>query len=173
MALVRVTRGQFVLVAAAVIAIAFVPMLFAYLQLGYHPDITRSDEPTGEEAVAFLDRSVHGAATETAGEYGWGERAHLIDAVRSEVDADIEALETTRIEEGIGYRVRYNGSAIADRDTSCVSGPGRRFGECVSEDGVVVQERAGEAVLVAVAFDVRIVAPDRTVELTVVIEVGE
>jgi hypothetical protein len=158
-------------VAAAVIAIAFVPMLFAYLQLGYHPDIDRSYEPTGEEAVAFLDRSVHGAATETAGEYGWSERAELIDTVRSEVEADIETLETARIEEGIGYRVRYNESGMDDLMIGCVSEPGRRFGECVSEDGIAVQERAGEAVLVAVAFDVRVIAPERTVELTVVIEV--
>lgn len=173
MALVRMKRGQFVLLAAAVIAIAFVPMLFAYLQLGYHPDIDRSHEPTGEEAVSFLDRSVHGTATETAGEYGWDERDELIAAVRSGIDADIETLETTRIEEGIGYRVRYNESKKSDRRVGCVSGPGKRFGECVSEKGVVVQERAGEAVLVAAVFDVRVIAPDRTVELTVAIEAGE
>jgi hypothetical protein len=56
--------------------------------------------------------------------------------------------------------------------TNCESGPGKRFGACESVDGVVMQERADEAVLVAVGFDIEAVGPDGNAEVTVVIEVG-
>jgi len=180
MGLVRLTatgtsvkRGQLVLVAAAVIAIGLVPMLFAYLQLGYHPDTASDPEVSGEGAVAYLDRSVHRAARETAGEYEWGQRAAMADAVRATLDDDVDALETARLEEGVAYEVQYNGTAAeAWVDDNCDRGDGKRFGDCAVDDGVATQERAGEAVLLAVGFDVRAVGPDGETDLTVVIEVG-
>ena len=57
-------------------------------------------------------------------------------------------------------------------ETGCTTGDGKRFGDCEVHDGVVLQERAGESVLLAVAFDVRIVGPDGQTELVVVVEVG-
>ena len=39
---------------------------------------------------------------------------------------------------------------------NCPGGPNRDFGPCEATDGVVVQERAGETVVLAVAFDVRV-----------------
>ena len=39
-------------------------------------------------------------------------------------------------------------------------------------DGVVVQERAGEATLLAVAFDVRVTEPEGTARLTVVLRLA-
>ena len=180
MGLVRLTvtgistkRGQLVLVAAAVIAIGLVPMLFAYLQLGYHPDTASDPEVSGEEAVAYLDRSVHRAARETAGEYEWGQRAAMADDVRKTLDADIDDLETARLQEGVAHEVRYN-STVAEEwvDDNCDRGDGKRFGDCAVDGGVATQERAGEAVLLAVGFDVRAVGPDGKTELTVVVEVG-
>lgn len=173
MGLARLNRGQLVLVAAAVIAIGLVPILFAYLQLGFHPDVDRTPAVAGDDAVAYLDRSVHDAAAATAGDYAAHESDGLADAVRDSIDDDIEALARSRLEEGVGYEVTYNATAAAGWEgAACETGPGARFGECAADGGVVVQPRAGDAVLVAVAFDVRAIGPESTAELTVVIDVG-
>ena len=174
MGLVRVERGQLVLVAAAVVAIALVPVLFAYLQLGYHPDVGGTEPAvTGEEAVAYLDRSVHDATAATAGDYAWDDRERRAEAVREAVDGDVDTLEASRLEEGVAYDVSYNATAATEWAAgNCPRGPGRRFGECDVDGAVVLQERAGEAVSLAVAFDVRVVAPDGSADLTLVVEVG-
>lgn len=174
MDLVRVERGQLVLVAAAVVAIAFIGVLFAYLQLGYHPDVDRSSAVDGDEAISFLDRSVHSATAEADGEYRWSEREALVSSVRATIDDDVETLETARIDEGVGYQVRYAHRAATEWDGQvCHSTPGKRFGSCQSNGGIIVQERAGEAVLVAVAFDVKVAGPETSADVTVVIAVDE
>lgn len=173
MALVRVERGQLVLVAAAVIAIGLAPVLFAYLQLGYHPDVENQPEITGEDAVEFLDRSVHDAAAGTAGDHGWADRKTMAEAVRAEIEGDIETLETSRLEDGVSYRVTFADEiAIEWADENCEAGDGKRFGDCVADGGVVLQERTGEAVLLAVAFQVTVIGPDGNSELTVVADFG-
>jgi hypothetical protein len=175
MGLVRLTgdRGQLVLVAAAVVAIGLAPVLFAYLQLGYHPDTERQPEIDGEEAVAYLDRSVHDAAAATAGEYDWTDREAKAEAVRAEIDGDVETLETAALEEGIARSVTHNDTAAREwAATNCESGAGKRFGACEANEGVVVQERADEAVLLAVGFDIEVVGPDGKTAVTVVIDVG-
>lgn len=54
-------RGQLVLAAAVVIAIALVPVVIAYLQLGYHADIEASADY--EDPLAngrrLLGRAIH------------------------------------------------------------------------------------------------------------------
>ena len=166
-------RGQLVLVAAAVVAVALAPVLLAYLQLGYHPDVDREPAIAGEDAVAFLDRSVHAAAAATAGEHDWNDRAAMADAVRVELSEDLDSLETSTLADGVAHGVAYNHTAGVDWvETGCETGAGKRFGDCEVDDGVVLQERAGEAVLLAVAFDVRIIGPDGQTELVVVVEVG-
>jgi hypothetical protein len=171
--MVRVDRGQLVLVAAAVVAIGLAPVLFAYLQLGYHPDVETRPDVSGGQAMEYLDRSVHDAAAATAGEYAWRDRAGMAAAVRERVDDDVETLEAARLDEGVTYLVSYNDTA-AERwvDDNCVSGDGKRFGDCTVDGGVAMQDRAGEAVLLAVAVDVRVVGPQGESELTVVVEVG-
>jgi hypothetical protein len=172
--LVRVSRGQLVLVAATVVALALVPVLLAYLQLGYHPGAVGAErDVTGEAAVELLDRSVHGAAAATAGEYRWAERSSMAAAVREDLEETVATLERSRIEEGFAYQVAYNGTAAAAwSETGCEAGEGRRFGACHTDGGIALQERAGEAVLLAVAFDVGVVGPDGESELTVVVTVG-
>lgn len=160
--------------AAAVIAIALTPVLLAYLQLGYHPDV-QNDSPAlvGDEAVAFLDRSVHNATAATAGDYGWDERDRMADAVRAAIESDVGTLESSRLESGIVYEVSYNGTAAAQWTAEhCASALGKRFDDCETDGGVALQERAAEAVLLAVGFDVRVVGPDGETDLTVVVEVG-
>ena len=174
MGLVRVDRGQLVLVAAAVIAIGLAPVLLAYLQLGYHPDVHQRPDVAGGQAVDYLDRSVHDAAAATASEYAWHDRAAMAAAVRDRVDADVETLERTRLDEGVTYMVGYNATAAeAWLGDNCVRGDGNRFGDCTVDGGVAMQDRAGEAVLLAVAFDVRVVGPQGESELTAVVEVGD
>jgi len=173
MGLVRVDRGQLVLVAAAVVAIGLAPILLAYLQLGYHPDVASEPEVSGAPAAEYLDRSVHEAADSTAGEYAWEDRATMAEAVRTAIDDDVETLETARLDEGVTYVVTYNDTAArAWVDEHCVTGDGTRFGACTTDGGVAMQERAGESVLLAVAFDVRVVGPDGETEITLVIDVG-
>lgn len=174
MGLVRIERGQLVLVAAAVIAIGLAPILFAYLQLGYHPDVDdREPEITGEKALTFLDRSVHEATTETAGDYEWRDRSERARTVRERIGEDIETLRRTRIDEGVAYDVSFNQTvAGAWADENCLRNSGKQFGECEADGGVVMQERAGEAALLAVGFDIEAVGQNGESRSTVVIEFG-
>lgn len=54
---------------------------------------------------------------------------------------------------------------------NCPVGPNRQFGACRASDGVVVQERAGDTTVLAVAFDVRATTGRGTYEATVLVEV--
>ncbi|MCY4732324.1 hypothetical protein KY092_17360 [Natronomonas gomsonensis] len=67
----------------------------------------------------------------------------------------------------------YNDTAAREwTNENCQRGAGKRFGACESNGGVVVQNRADEAVLLAVGFDIEAVGPGGKTELTVVIEIG-
>lgn len=175
MDLARLTRGQLVLAAAAVIAVAFVPVLLAYLQLGYHPDVGASNpDIDGETTVQYLDRAVHDVASETAGEYAWDERAEMAATVRKELAGRIPPVETVDLEAGVVRDIEYDPtSAGAFAETNCPRGPGERFGDCRADGGVVIQERAGDATLLAVAFEVDVVGPEAEAQLRIVVVVGE
>ncbi|MES3518485.1 MAG: hypothetical protein PPP58_12565 [Natronomonas sp.] len=174
----RYERGQFVLVAAAVVAVALAAILLAYLQLAAHPDLTGSsgpETPTGDETLAVLDRATHEAVLETAGDHEWDERTDRAVALRDELTDPIESLETARIDEGVVRTIGYNTTAAAAWNRlpeNCPRGNDRRFGGCTAIGGIVLQERAGEAVALAVAFDVRIVGPDGYGTLTVIVTLG-
>jgi hypothetical protein len=82
-------------------------------------------------------------------------------------------LRRTRIDEGVAYEASFN-QTVAEGwvAENCRRGTGERFGACEADGGIVMQERAGEAVLLAVGFDVEVIGPDGETELTVVIEFG-
>jgi hypothetical protein len=167
-------RGQLVLAAAAIIALALVPVVVAYLQLGYHPDVTASThyDGHGENAERFLERAVHEAGANATGEYAWPERGRAVDAVRGELAPRLDTLNASQVAEGVAYAVRYNRSAAnAWADTNCPGGRGRAFGSCRGDRGVVVQERAGETVVLAAAFDVDVTTPRGHRDLTLVVRV--
>jgi hypothetical protein len=152
-------RGQLVLVAAGVLAIALVPIVLAYLQFGYHADVRASVEYDDPErnAERVLERSVFEAVTGVRGEYDWWQRTGAARTVRDELRPRLETLRSARVEAGTAYEVSYNRTAAeAWATANCPSGPNRDFGPCEAEGGVVVQERAGESVVLAVAFDVRV-----------------
>ncbi|WP_129114715.1 DUF7261 family protein [Halegenticoccus tardaugens] len=169
----RDPRGQLVLVAAVIVAIALVPMVVAYVQLGYHADVDASAErhPPGTNAERALDRAVHNASTPVIGEYDWDARSEAVDAVNRTLDPGVEEIEAARVDRNVAYEVERNGTAAETRAADdCPSGPKRDFGPCRARGGVVVQERADETHVLAVALDVRVTTESRESALTFVFE---
>lgn len=168
----RRSRGQLVLVAAAVVAVALAPVVVAYLQLGYHADVRAGAEfeDPAADATRLLERAVHGAAADHRGE-PWRRRAAVVAGVRADLEPRLATLEASRLDEGIAYRVVYNESAARSwARERCPRGPGRAFGPCRVLDAVVVQERAGETTVLAVAFDLEVARDRGSAALTVVVE---
>ncbi|NIB98607.1 hypothetical protein [Halobacterium sp. R2-5] len=155
-------RGQLVLVAAAVAALALVPVAAAYLQFGYAPAVADVDESHGEHVTRALDRIADDAA-ETATGTAWADREAAVDRVEDSLAPRLGTVERSRLGDGVVVSVSYDG-ALAER-VDCPGGEGRSFGSCEAHGGVVVQERAGETVVVAVAFDVRVTTPEGTTRL--------
>jgi len=98
---------------------------------------------------------------------------NVLVTVRSESEGfAYETREPSLSIDGVAYSVDYNRSAArAWAREGCPKGPGRRFGSCDARDGVVVQERAGETTLLAVAFDVRVTTARGTYDATLVTRV--
>ncbi|MWV63412.1 hypothetical protein GRS48_01000 [Halorubrum sp. JWXQ-INN 858] len=167
-------RGQLVLVAAAAIAMALFPLVLAYLQLGYAGDVAA--EPTGPAVGEDLDRALERAVSEGGSAVDGtdpGGNGAAAAAFRSHVDADLGRLETARIEQGTAARIAY-APGVAEEwvtDGRWRSGVAGDFAEPTVHGGVVVQDRAGEPVVLAAAFDVRTTTPDGTVERRVVVRV--
>lgn len=164
-------RGQLVLVAAAVLALALVPLGFAYLQLGYHADVRAAgtEASPGSETVRLLERTVHKASSGTTGQ-PWAGRDGVAAQVNRSLAADLDAIEAAQVERGIAADIQQNATAAtAWADSNCPGGLGRAFGPCETRGGLVLQERAGETHLVAVAFDVQVVSERGEAELTVVV----
>jgi len=164
-------RGQTVLVAAAMLALALIPLGFAYLQLGYHGDVAASTAPEtpGSETIRLLERAVYDAGGEATG-HPWRGRdgaVAQVDGALAPRERDIEAAQVTG---GVAVRIERNDSAAsAWAPSHCPRSAGRRFGDCEAIGGIVVQERASETHLLAVAYDVRVVDDRGETALTVVI----
>lgn len=159
------------LVAAAVLALALVPVAFAYLQLGYHADVEAqsADRDPGTETVRLLERAVHEAADQATG-HPWAGRAGVARQVNDSLAEDVEGIERARVDRGIAAEIRQNASAAAAwAAESCPGGVDRSFGPCEARGGLVLQERAGETHLVTVAFDVHVVGPESETDLTMVV----
>ncbi|SFK99990.1 hypothetical protein SAMN04487950_1851 [Halogranum rubrum] len=164
-------RGQLVLVAAGVVAIALVPMVAAYLQLGYHADVDASAEyrQPVSNAERVLERAVHNATVSVRGDYDWSQRTLAADGVNRTLDPYRTRVEQSRLDTGVVYEVTQNGSAAGRWAVQhCPSGPNREFGDCEAVGGVVVQERAGETHALAVVYDVRVTTEDGTTDVTFV-----
>jgi thioester reductase-like protein len=166
-------RGQLVLAAAGVVAVALLAMTAAYLQLGAHPDVTAERDVGPREAtdsaVGVLSRAVDQARVAHAGR-AWSERDAVVDAVHDDLGTALESLETSRIAKGTAYSVAYDQAAASEYATEhCPRGDGRAFGDCEAIAGVVVQERAGETTVLAVAFEVTVTTPDGETTVVVVL----
>ena len=167
-------RGQLVLVAAAAIALALFPLVLAYLQLGYAGDV--GSEPTGTDTATDLERAtervVHGgAATVDAGDYTDGDAAAA--AFREATDDELRELEAAGVETGVAAEIHERESlanewVASGAWTDDVAGT---FAEPTVHGGIVVQERDGEYVVLAVALETTVTRSDGVVERELVIRV--
>lgn len=146
-------RGQLVLVAAAVAALALVPVVAAYLQFGYAPTTAAVDADHGERVTRTLDRLGDDAAENATGA-NWSDHEAAVQRVRDSLAPRLRTLERSRLGEGVVVNVSYSDSLA--KQVECPTGDGRAFGDCEVIDGIVVQERAGETVVVAIGFEVRV-----------------
>jgi hypothetical protein len=172
----NMNRGQLVLVAAVVIVIALVPIVFAYLQLGYNADIEASGDYADPMANAeqLLGRAVHEAGANISTDYAWNRHSSAVTEVHDRLQSRILVLERSRITEGTAYHVSYNDSAAAAWITAnCPTEPARQFGSCETDRGVIIQERAGETHVLAVALDVMITTNRGQIEATMIVPVVE
>jgi hypothetical protein len=168
-------RGQLVLLAAAALAVTLVPMTLAYLQLGYVDDVGAAgvEEAPVRSAERVLDRALHDATDGVPPGYAWSDRTAAVTAVRDRLEGDLSTLNSSSVDTGTVHGVTYNHSrAVAWEGSHCPSGPDRQFGPCRVDRGVVIQERAGRTHVLAVAFDVRITAPDGRWRATLVVRAG-
>ena len=167
-------RGQIVLVAAAVVAVALLSMTLAYAQLGYDGDRTGAGS-VEVASVSEVDRSLTGSLRATAREvrrgddHAWRDRRTVAERVAASLDADADRLERAHAEESRSLTVELDDAAATQwAREQCPDGDGREFGPCRVIDGVVVQERADETAVVAAAFRVRVVSPDESTTALVV-----
>ncbi|MEF8781793.1 MAG: hypothetical protein V5A39_14090 [Haloarculaceae archaeon] len=168
-------RGQLVLLAAAVLAVALVPVALAYLQLGYHGDVdaASTDDAVLRDGERTLDHALHDAVDGIPERHPWSNRTEAVTEVRHRLRDDLSALNQSGVKSGTAYAVSYNHSrAIAWADENCPSGPARKFGSCRADRGVVVQSRANQTHVLAVTFDLRVTTSDGHWRATSTVRVG-
>ena len=163
-------RAQAVLAAAAVVAVALVPMLVAYLQLGHPPDAAA--RAADDEGLADVRRSLDRAATRAAARAdgaAWANRSRAYrraNATLADAAARVEARGAARDR---SYRVsRAESVAARLARVDCPRGARRAFGPCEAVGGVVLQARAGETAVVYVALRVRVRSPEGQTDATLV-----
>ncbi|WP_074791360.1 DUF7261 family protein [Haloferax larsenii] len=159
-------RGQLVLVSGAVVAVALLALVFAHAQLAYGGS---ADAPGLSDISAATEDAVHAATAHVAGRYSWGARSAAVSDFRDELDPDLTRIERAHTGAG-GVAITTNDSAASGWALrNCPSGVYRDFGSCVADRGVVVQERAGETTVVAVAVDVVVSTPRHETDVTLAV----
>jgi hypothetical protein len=165
-------RGQLVVLAAAALAIALVPMAFAYLQLGYNVDVQTAtvDEDRIPSVERTLTRSLVTASSGVPGSHDWSNRSAAVDELRERLQSTVRSLQRAGLDDGTAVRIAYNDTrARALADANCPTGPDRAFGSCLADRGVVVQERDGRTHVLGIAVDVTVTRPDGSTSTTTVI----
>jgi len=165
-------RGQLVLLAAAVVVTALVPMLLAYAQLGYVADTASAPDArtTLADAEQSLERSVADTTTALSNRTDADRHRFVADLVIDRLAPAHTRIESSGTDRGLTVAVARNTTAATRwSERACPGGEARNFGDCVVTDGVVTQTRADTTALVAVAVDVRVAGPDATTEVTVVV----
>ncbi|WP_276273930.1 DUF7261 family protein [Haloarcula litorea] len=165
-------RGQLVLVAAALVAVALAPLVLAFLQLGYHDDVRATADYGGATGptVRSLERAVASESAGIPGEYAWAERGAAVTHLRTELAPRVSRLESARVERGTAVRIEYDRpTAAAWASTNCPGGPDRQFGDCVADRGVVVQDRLGRTHVLAVAITVTATTDRGETAVTIVV----
>lgn len=167
-------RGQLVLVAAIALTVALVPLVLAYLQLGYHDDIhAGSNTNTAAQTERTLEHGLHDATAGVATNHSWSEREAAVTVVRERMAPTVQSINRSGLADGTAISVTDNDTrASMWAGSNCPGGPDRQFGDCETDRGVVVQERDGQTHVLAVAVDIQITTPNTETELTTVIEPG-
>lgn len=146
-----------VLLAAAVVAVALIPIVIAYTQLGYDGVATTEPTATTPDAAAVdaLERAAFDVATDEQARQGWAANETVGRSVALEFDDRAAAIETGDLQRGRIHQVQRNDSAAAEwASEHCPAGANRQFGNCAAHRGVVLQERADETHVLAIAVDV-------------------
>jgi hypothetical protein len=163
-------RGQLVLLAAVAVTVALVSMLLAFMQLGYQPGVAGPQPDHLRDVERTLERELVAAAA-NASVTDWGDSDEAVSTVRSELRPTLASLNRSALDRNTLVQVTYNASRAGSwRGQHCPSGPARRFGPCAADRGVVVQERAGETHVLAIAVDVRIIGDDSRLVARTIIE---
>ena len=145
-------------------------MLLAFMQLGYHPSVAEPSPDHLRDAERTLERELVNA-TLTANTTAWSDRDDAVTALRDRLEPTLESLNRSALARTTLIQITYNASrATGWRRDRCPGGPARQFGPCATDRGVVVQERAGETHVLAVAFDVTVVTDDSRLVARTVIE---
>ncbi|MFB6120778.1 MAG: hypothetical protein ABEJ68_06645 [Halobacteriaceae archaeon] len=163
-------RGQLVVLAAALVAVALLPMVAAYLQLGYQPT-TAADRGVGDPA-ATTERALSDALARPAtnvSDRNWSARGAASLTVRRALGPTFRAIRNAGPPDA-ATRVAFNDTAARRvAETACPAGPNRQFGPCRGIGGVVVQARENRTHLVAVAVDVTRASADGRTAATLVV----
>ena len=155
----REQRGQVVVLAAVVLAVALVTMTAAYHGLGYHGDVDATAERSAVAPVSVAEERLQRSVNEVAvgGGVPWENRSALVDETRGALTVATDGLQREGQARRVSYVVREDASAAeAWAEDDCPSGAFRAFGPCLAQGGIVVQERANETVLVGVAVEVSV-----------------
>lgn len=154
-------RGQIVLLAAVAIAVALVPMLLAYMQLAYHPAVAGPQPDYASDVERTLERSLANVSEGIPTNYAWSDRDAAVTELREGLAPTLDSLNRSALARGTAIQVSFNTSRAAARaNATCPGGPGREFGPCEADRGVVVQERAGGTHVLAAAIDVRVIGQE-------------
>jgi hypothetical protein len=168
-------RGQLVLLAAAAIAVALVPLALAHLQLAYHADVgaTGVDDAPVRDGERTLDRALQAAVDGIPAQYPWGNRSGAVTAVRGRLESDLATLNVSGVTEGTAYGITFNATRAGTwASRQCPDGPARQFGPCRADRGIVVQERLGETHVLAAAVDIRVTTATGEFHAVTVLRVG-
>jgi len=170
----RRRRAQLVLLAAAVVVTALVPMLLAYAQLGHVGDpATTSDDRVGAtlaDGKRTLERTVAETTHAASNTTGPDQHRQVTALAVTRLDSAADAVESVGTDRGVTVDVARNESAARRwARAHCPGGPDRVFDACVASDGVITQTRANTTALVAVAADVSVRGPDGTAHATFVV----
>ncbi|MFC7071804.1 hypothetical protein ACFQJ7_10185 [Halovenus rubra] len=165
------SRGQLVLIAALALTLVLVALGVAYLQLGYNEDVQTVEQRPASQIEAVLERIIDKTATDVPNMFHWSDRDTAAQAVRDELNATSDQLETSRLGAGHLYHITLNDTRTAHWESAnCPAGPNRQFGTCETIGGIAVQNRTGRTHVLAAAFDIMITTPNGETAVTVVIK---
>jgi len=168
-------RGQLVLLAAAVVVTALVPMLLAYAQLtagvgaGSDAADTAAEQATLDDSTRALERAV-GDATLALSNASADRHDAVARRTISRLGPTVTALESSGTNRGVVVSITRNDTAARRWARGvCPRGRARAFGACVATEGIVTQTRANSTALVAVAVDISVRGADGTATTTLVV----